>query len=490
MTWLSSLSVIVALTLGFSIHTLSSMAPGWSLSSYHTYNNNNNMSSEHNNTTLMMMMTDPPSLAATTTGRGSAGISVSNLDQLRFLATAIAAVVATDPVIPHHRHYQHHRTNVPTIQINNQSVCGDDGDNCLVYLTDTIHQDDYCLLSQAGIKRTSRGIVLPNQDRMALFHPTAATRPKHQQQPQPPPQQQLLLALFDGHNTWGHETAQAAQVDLPWNILTKLRHLPQHDESGESIASYPEEERIKRILNESFVEMDRDRSIRLVPDSGSTALVILQQNSKVYLASAGDSTAFCAQWRSRRSESSHDPTVGTAPILVTAVRHKPGHPEERARIESAHGQVWIPAKASQTTRVGIPRAHPDGSVAADEEIIWLAMSRCLGDEEGKKLGYLLAEPSIQVLDLTSLESSENVFCVAASDGLTDVLSTAHVANQLGAVLYGGSNTSARDKDARKATVDTQLGETCRELVLNAAQRWGDHYRDDISIVVSKIFRNN
>jgi len=497
LAWLSSLSIL-AIALGFSVNTLSSMAWWWWWWSSSSYNNNiNNINSNSNSNTTFSVMNQPPTIGSnsmlkrglhTTTSLGSAWVSVSNLDQLRFLATAIAAVVATTtPVVPTSRH----RTNyVHTIQIDNQSVCGpvhDDQQSCLVHFTDTINRDDYCLFSQPGMKRTSsRGVLLPNQDRIALFHTTST-------------KQQQLLALFDGHNAWGHESAQAAQVDLPWNILTNLRqHLPQQDESigGSGPSQQQEEERIKSILNESFVQMDRDRSIRLVPDSGSTALVILQQDSKVYLASAGDSTAFCAQWSASSSSSSSssssfatspEPNGGSTQILVEAVRHKPGDPKERARIEQARGQVWIPAKAGKTTRVGIPRTHSsDGSA---DEIIWLAMSRSLGDEEGKKLGYLLAEPSIQVLDLASLESPDNVFCVAASDGLTDVLALDYVAHQLGTVLYG-NNSSQMDTDAGKATADTQLGETCRDLVLNAAQRWGDHYRDDVSIVVSKIFLNS
>lgn len=255
----------------------------------------------------------------------------------------------------------------------------------------------------------------PNQDR-TVWIPMGASR--------------QVIGLFDGHGELGHFAAERAVLDLPFRVLKAP----------------------SRIRN-GFLQVDRSSMVD-IDHSGTTAIIILQEGSTVTLASVGDSTAVIASVNNN----------ATATILAETVHHKPHLPNERERIERAGGIVWIPP----------PEAVEDSSRVLLPGNLALAMSRSLGDHEGKTAGYLSAEPALQVLDVRP-QSKEVVFVVAASDGLVDHVPIQKVVRQVGKALMGRQS----------------LQPVCERLVELASKRWaivsGGFYRDDISLVVTQLW---
>lgn len=93
--------------------------------------------------------------------------------------------------------------------------------------------------------------------------------------------------------------------------------------------------------------------------------------------------------------------------------HKPNDPEEKKRILECGGMI----------EKIIYKKRPVGPyrVWANEEGPGIAMSRSLGDFQGKKIG-ILPVPEIQHLELTI----QDRFMVIASDGIWDVMSACEV----------------------------------------------------------------
>jgi serine/threonine protein phosphatase PrpC len=307
-----------------------------------------------------------------------------------------------------------------------------------LYFPDSCHRQ-LCILTLKGAKGLG---TVPNQDRSLTLHKSS----------------QLLLALFDGHGDQGHEASAAAVRDLPFRILLakKLRSV-----SGSTI-SFPSKELLPpSYYKQAFLDSDAGPVSR-IPYAGTTGIVVHYDTARqrLVLASVGDSTCLVVKG-SLRSNSSQT-------ILLESIKHKPALPEERKRIEAKGGRVYIPANpASESSRVLIPGPMGPESYA-------LAMSRSLGDVEGKQLGYLTAEPDVRVLDLNGqYQRDEYVFVVVASDGVLDVINKQSLIQQLVQALR--SNT---------------LPEACKRLMNQAVQGWnemtGGVYRDDVTLMVSKL----
>ena len=103
------------------------------------------------------------------------------------------------------------------------------------------------------------------------------------------------------------------------------------------------------------------------------------------------------------------------------------------------------------------------------------MSRSIGDRELKKVG-VIADPTIDIIDISSLAAKgDELFVVAATDGLYD-----HVDPEILAKRLGGALSSQR-----------LMLSTMEELIMEASNVWlrlmqGETYRDDISLAVVKI----
>jgi serine/threonine protein phosphatase PrpC len=250
-----------------------------------------------------------------------------------------------------------------------------------------------------------------------------------------------LVSLFDGHGNNGHVVAHAAMLALPSLLLPNNKKAPM----------------TSKFLSDVILKLDR--TIPRVPGSGATSIVMVQQDSKLFVANLGDSFGFVAEY-----------SDGVTKIIHQTKPHKPHLLEERQRIERAGGRILLPPGPGETSRVIIPVGSME---------LALAMSRSLGDVEGKDIGVLTALPTIDFIPLTG-HPKRQLFAVAATDGLMDYLNFQDVANDLGRVLFGTTMSTKKKR----------LVDLCEQLVMQASEEWNTRlhgqYRDDISIVVTKL----
>jgi len=280
----------------------------------------------------------------------------------------------------------------------------------------------------------------------------------------------FIMGIFDGHGESGHHVAQHAAHTLPKQLAKNLDLAESHNVSD-----------IQNALVQSFITVDTT-----IPQnertSGCTASVILRLQSKIYIANAGDSQSYIVSY--------HKQTHIVQIVYITR-KDKPDLIDERKRIEAAGGNVFIPpkpypGKKPLTSRVLIPTL----SIG----IVGLAMSRSIGDHDGKTIG-VIAEPIVDVLNIHSLKAvagahhdvslqgdsktDDNVelFAVSVSDGLLDYIEPLDIARYLAKSLY------------REAGGDApSVMEACGYLIRQSSKMWIKDfgYRDDISIAVNKI----
>ena len=185
------------------------------------------------------------------------------------------------------------------------------------------------------------------------------------------------------------------------------------------------ETKIPKIISHSFELMDRslyEQEKTLWKRAGSTAVIILQHKSKLFMAWAGTSTAILAQWNK---------DTGQAEIVYRAHPHSPDDPDERRRIEKLGGRVAENSEndspASNSFRIFLPGDTLDPGIAT---------SRSMGAGKWKFKG-VTAMPTIHEVDLTEYLANENtLFVVAASNALTQHISEEELVNELGQTLYG------------------------------------------------------
>lgn len=294
-----------------------------------------------------------------------------------------------------------------------------------------------------------------------------------------------LLGVFDGHAHLGEAVSEYSVKELPKLLAAKL--------SEELKVSNDEDEIIdttKRILNETFVEIDKTAPAEL--SGGCTASVILQLGTKLFVANAGDSQSFVV---------AHRKSTGTTTIVYKSREDKPDLPDERARVETMGGSVSMPGRPGATARVVYTDKRTGHQVG-------LAMSRSIGDWEAGKVG-VTAEPVVDVLDLPTIikaqklqmesscfvvdehgdmqledscstretEDDVYIFAVSATDGLLDFIEPEIIANGLASSLANREGS-------------LHLLSACESLISVAAQAWHQskhgRYRDDIAIAVTTI----
>lgn len=184
-----------------------------------------------------------------------------------------------------------------------------------------------------------------------------------------------FYGVFDGHGG-----ARAAQFCAE-NMCRILTQNPVYD-SDPSLAL---KSTFLAIDNE-FLDYANTRGL----DDGTTAVVCLIKNQILFVANAGDSRAIIVGRDMSFTPMSED--------------HKPNRPDEMLRIKKAGGCVLFRG----TWRVeGI-----------------LAVSRAIGDRPLKD--YVTSMPEVTQKHL----DSNDAFCVLASDGLWDVMTSEQVAHML------------------------------------------------------------
>ena len=140
------------------------------------------------------------------------------------------------------------------------------------------------------------------------------------------------------------------------------------------------------------------------------------------------------------------------------------------------GEVQLPPDPQYSARLIIPL--PDNNLGFPGGAVALAMSRSLGDFEGHPFG-LIAEPTTDVIPLSSLDKNLEHLVILASDGLLD-----HVPEQNIAQVMAASQLLT-------PTGMYLPAEAAEVLILQSSQAWandpfGQGYRDDISLAVHRL----
>eukprot|EP00978_Attheya_sp_CCMP212_P000702 scaffold1410_cov47-Attheya_sp.AAC.1 len=282
-------------------------------------------------------------------------------------------------------------------------------------------------------------------------------------------QHDFLMGVFDGHGIRGHQMSDHASKILPVkmaSILSKLIVSPQHQEEME-------EEVMKKMLEHVF--LDVDKSMPPIPDSGSTASIVLRLGRTLYFCNAGDSTTYL--WAYHKG-------TGQITWLYETREDKPDLPDERERIEAAGGTVLIPTPEG----LALGDSSRISKNTGDIYDVALAMSRSLGDAELKGVG-LVANPIVEVIDIDDLfksmeeekaQGDTELFVISATDGILDEVDIDEIAAHVASSLYRQGSP--------------HLLVSLEAMIMKAADRWTSGidfdttYRDDISISVVQVVR--
>lgn len=228
---------------------------------------------------------------------------------------------------------------------------------------------------------------------------------------------QSIFAIFDGHG--GKMASRQARIHLHRLFLS-------HPEMLESPTT---------ALFDAFIEADKlinEYAEKCGEESGTTAIVALIRDNRVWVANVGDSQGVLSR--------------GGVAFEVSNI-HSPSRSDEKARISAGRGAVvWL-----GTWRVnGV-----------------MAVSRSLGDNRLKNL--LIASPEISEY---VLQASDD-FLLLATDGLWDVVSPQEAVDYVHATLKKASGSSPAALDA--------LRHELPELLCNLALE--KQSKDNVSVVI-------
>ena len=358
--------------------------------------------------------------------------------------------------------------------------------------------------------------IVPNQDRSLLLQPLTISTPMSITQKGERrhgialESDCMLLLLTDGHGPYGHLTTMAVQRDLPFRILHLLEKAaiatvaensndivsPSHDSNSGTSPTSSEDGTtsttttswdIPSLLKQAFLDCDKEVAMMAGRNSGATAIVVLKIASMIYLASVGDSTALLAQWTTTTTTGKKDNDnknqnyndFGFVKILATVPFHKPHVRMERRRIEKLGGHVILPHQFSNkgdSSRVLIPTISDSGK----RSTMALAMSRTLGDREGKTPGWLIAEPTILTVSLSEEDNNDKsnstnnnnpdlhqLFVLVASDGVIDHHPLSQVLPKAANALFSGKDNISTNSNQSK--VPGLLGKAVDSILQTSAR---------------------
>eukprot|EP00574_Skeletonema_japonicum_P010055 CAMPEP_0201721334 /NCGR_PEP_ID=MMETSP0593-20130828/6021_1 /ASSEMBLY_ACC=CAM_ASM_000672 /TAXON_ID=267983 /ORGANISM="Skeletonema japonicum, Strain CCMP2506" /LENGTH=550 /DNA_ID=CAMNT_0048212123 /DNA_START=119 /DNA_END=1771 /DNA_ORIENTATION=+ len=388
------------------------------------------------------------------------------------------------PLLPSDVHFND-QTKLALEELRKKTNAEDDKESSLLKTSGTEKAATLTLIGYKGGRMEDQ----INQDRAFVLSPFMYKNTKDGTEDHPIAR---LLGVFDGHARLGERVSEYAAKTVPALLGSKL---VAKDELNN--------QEIGKILQDTFIEIDA--SSPADPSGGCTASIVLQIDSNIYIANAGDSRSFIAVHVTdplSKTESTH--------IIYGTREDKPHLSFERLRVEAMGGNVYIPPGGKGTTRV-LYQDPTTGSTSG------LAMSRSLGDWDAGDVG-VVPDPTIAILNMKDMKSkvvetlnsncqdktkeveidpatgesspisecatfSENdvkVFSFAATDGLLDYIPENSIAEHVAKGLYSKNEAEQR----------LHLLTACEDLIYAAAQGWqedkGGRYRDDIAISVADL----
>eukprot|EP01088_Endostelium_zonatum_P019180 TRINITY_DN6491_c0_g1_i2.p1 TRINITY_DN6491_c0_g1~~TRINITY_DN6491_c0_g1_i2.p1 ORF type:complete len:732 (-),score=175.60 TRINITY_DN6491_c0_g1_i2:92-2287(-) len=199
------------------------------------------------------------------------------------------------------------------------------------------------------------------------------------------------FGVFDGHG--GDKAAQHGAKRHPEILLEKLNSFF----SGQGGKWEEEEDDVIEAIRSSFVETSKEMTNQIIKRSGTTAVVCIIINERLYVADVGDSRAvmyskiLSLDSNSNNNNNNSNNSAGEghkldnildAGVLRISLDHKPDLPGEEKRIRNLNGFV-----------------SPNGRVVG-----MLAVSRALGDIDLQP--FVSAEPFVDVIDIAGLYHHE------------------------------------------------------------------------------------
>lgn len=284
-----------------------------------------------------------------------------------------------------------------------------------------------------------------------------------------------LSGVFDGHGRLGEVVAEFAVTETPKRLAEKLLKISNNNDDDDD-----DDAAIVQALQETFVEIDRDIPTKGV--GGCTASVVLRMGSKIYVANAGDSRSLVAL----HSPSPSD-TNRKSELIYVSREDKPHLEDERARIESMGGTVWIPPNVEQESS-RVMYVNPETGYQTG-----LAMSRSIGDWD---MVGAIAEPLVEVIDLSKLSLDEeqcddgddasadkvcsskrkSLFVISATDGMMDYISPEQLAESFARAFFDDTPHHPFNM--------------AEDMIHQAAAGWDremrGEYRDDIAVAASAL----
>ena len=261
-----------------------------------------------------------------------------------------------------------------------------------------------------------------------------------------------LFGVFDGHGTDGHFASNFAKDYILQEITKFAQNMKLNGvENVESIYQILKNENFNTITqiykntDQEMMKQQWDYEL-----SGTTCNIVFQFGQHLICASVGDSRAILIY--------DNNPNLITSNIFNLSYDHKPELPEELQRIKM-NGGCLRRIKDEDGIELGGPLRVWHG----DEDYPGLAMSRSLGDIEGKKCGVI---PIPQYVEYTLNDTSK--YMVICTDGVWEFISEEQV-KQLGNPFY----------------LKEDIAGHCQNLIINSINMWetNDIMRDDITAVI-------
>lgn len=215
-----------------------------------------------------------------------------------------------------------------------------------------------------------------------------------------------LFCVFDGHGEQGDKVSEFCMYELP-------RTLEAHPSLLEG------EGDVTKAFKETFLGVDEKlrRNANIDPFySGTTAVVCLVKESRLWVANAGDSRCTLATIDPKGS--------GRLVAQDLSIDQNPDSPTEMARIMGSGGYVSPPPEPGLSARVWLD---------ADFTQVGLAMARSIGDHAVKGVG-VIAEPEVMTHELR--EGGRDQFLLLASDGVWEFISSQEAVDIVGGAGEG------------------------------------------------------
>ena len=258
-----------------------------------------------------------------------------------------------------------------------------------------------------------------------------------------------IFGVLDGHGPQGHYVSEFASEFIPNYIINNSAL--RGDSNSESIYNKLRLNNYQIIKQAFLVADNKLKNVNFnAKESGTTCVLVIHIGNHLICANVGDSRAIVAL------DDHNDPDLKYLRAIPLSIDYKPELPEESTRILMSGGVVEQ-AQNDFGISVGPYRVYARG-----KDYPGLAMSRSIGDLDGKNVG-IIADPGIMEFPI----SKTTKFFILCSDGVWEFLTNELVKN-VGRQFYLNSNAN----------------ELCQELVSRSVIEWkkNDNIIDDITAI--------